>query len=477
MTEQKTRSGPGFIIGGITIRSALYLSVILGLVLLAAPAMATINGFPVAGFSANDTAGPAPLPVLFTDQSSYASGWSWFFGDETFTQPWTEMNASSGWEKRAYHSSVALPDGSIVLMGGTDLAGITYADTWRSTDKGSTWVRMNASAGWGERDSHTSVALPDGSIVLMGGYSGGTKSDVWRSTDKGVLWTLVNGSAEWPARTRHTSVALPDGSIVLMGGDWFNELKNDTWRSTDMGNTWTLMNASPGWPARNYYDTVALPDGSIVLMGGFDGLTVLNDTWRSTDMGNTWALVNASSGWSARSDFKTQVTPDGSIILSGGSDGIGFPIDIWRSADRGATWTRVNANAGWGARSDFSSVVLPDGSIVFTGGSGNAGRMNDTWRFQPAGSILQNPVHTYTEPGTYTVTQQVFNPLGYDSERKAGYITVTGGGVPENIGLYRPLTRMWYLDYDNNGLSNYKVKWGDSTDIPVAGDWDGDNMD
>jgi hypothetical protein len=30
---------------------------------------------------------------------------------------------------------------------------------------------------------------------------------------------------------------------------------------------------------------------------------------------------------------------------------------------------------------------------------------------------------------------------------------------------------MWYLDYDNNGLSNFKVKWGDSTDKPVAGAW------
>jgi hypothetical protein len=47
----------------------------------------------------------------------------------------------------------------------------------------------------------------------------------------------------------------------------------------------------------------------------------------------------------------------------------------------------------------------------------------------------------------------------------------------DEIGLYRPSTQMWYLDYDNNGLSNYKVRWGDIADIPVAGDWDGDNMD
>jgi hypothetical protein len=47
----------------------------------------------------------------------------------------------------------------------------------------------------------------------------------------------------------------------------------------------------------------------------------------------------------------------------------------------------------------------------------------------------------------------------------------------DEIGLYRPLTRMWYLDYDNNGLSDYRVVWGESTDIPVAGDWDGDGLD
>jgi len=51
------------------------------------------------------------------------------------------------------------------------------------------------------------------------------------------------------------------------------------------------------------------------------------------------------------------------------------------------------------------------------------------------------------------------------------------GDNTDEIGLYRPSTQMWYLDYDNNGLSNYKVKWGDSTDKPVAGDWDGDNYD
>jgi len=45
------------------------------------------------------------------------------------------------------------------------------------------------------------------------------------------------------------------------------------------------------------------------------------------------------------------------------------------------------------------------------------------------------------------------------------------------IGLFRPSTQMWYLDYDNNGTTDYQIKWGLSTDIPVTGDWDGDGKD
>ena len=60
---------------------------------------------------------------------------------------------------------------------------------------------MNASAGWTARYGHSSVAMPDGSIVLMGGCdSSGFKNDVWRSTDNGATWTQVNASAGWTAR-------------------------------------------------------------------------------------------------------------------------------------------------------------------------------------------------------------------------------------------------------------------------------------
>ncbi len=79
--------------------------------------------------------------------------------------------------------------------------------------------------------------------------------------------------------------------------------------------------------------------------------------------------------------------------------------------------------------------------------------------------------------------------LDYDSNGLSNYqvtwgastdIPVTGdwdGDRRDEIGLWRPSTGRWYLDYDNNGLSNYQVTWGASTDKPVAGDWDNDGYD
>ncbi len=385
---------------------------------------------PITAFSGTPTSGTAPLTVAFSDASTGATGRAWFFGDETYSQAWTEQNASSGWSKRTLHTSVAMPDGTIVLMGGWDgSSGLN--DTWTSTDTGATWTLVNASAGWSKRTVHTSVVTPDGSIILMGGHDGTTYlNDTWRSTDDGATWTLVNPACGWSARAEHTSVAMPDGRIILMGGWDGSSGLNDTWTSTDTGATWTLVNASSGWLKRFGHTSVVTPDGTIVLMDGavfdpdFEGYTGIYDVWTSRDDGATWMLVNEDSSPDPRESKPhrgTLAMPDGSILLMGGDGAMGAWNDLWRSTDDGATWTLVNEDCGWPGRTHPCSVAMPDGSIVLMGGRS----LNDTWRLQPAGSTDPNPTHTYTAAGTYPVTLQTFNTGGYDTLSQTGYITVT----------------------------------------------------
>jgi PKD repeat protein len=428
---------------------------------------------PVANFSANPASGPAPLGVSFTDLSlNDPTGWEWSFGEMNYSAPWARVNASAGWKDRFALTGVALQDGSIVIMGG--MGPTAYNDTWLSADNGGTWVLMNASSGWSPRFGASSGVLPDGSIVL----TGGVQNDVWRSTDKGATWSPVNLNAGWKIRGGHSMVVVPDGSLVVTGGmDGTTRPTNDVWRSGDGGVTWVRVNRSAGWEPRSDHTTVAMPDGSIVLMGG-QGTGFFNDVWRSTNKGTTWILMNASATWPGRSNSAGIAMPDGSLVLIGGQAANSNTLnDTWRSTDYGATWTMVNAGADWLPREGHTGIVLPDGSIMVSGGRGvDYGYYSDVWRLYPAGSAEQNPSHTYTTPGTYTVTLRASNAGGSDSIRKAGYITVNGdSATASRIGIVRSNTS-WLLDSSGNGkygAGDYFYTFGKAGDVPITGDWDG----
>jgi hypothetical protein len=90
------------------------------------------------------------------------------------------MTAAAGWAGRTSLSSAVLPGGSLLVMGGDNTSVTYYNDAWLSTDLGATWTELSASAEWSARWHHTSVGLPDGSVVLMGGSDGEFKNDVWR---------------------------------------------------------------------------------------------------------------------------------------------------------------------------------------------------------------------------------------------------------------------------------------------------------
>lgn len=375
-------------------------------------------------FSGTPTSGIAPLTVQFNDESTGdPTGWAWYFGDEDFSANWSEATGSAEWSARFGASSVVLQDGSIVLMGGSLSSFNTINDVWRSTDGGESWTQVTAHAEWSARTWHSSVVLPDGSILLIGGldYSVGFKNDVWRSIDGGATWSLVTNSAAWAPRYGHQSLVLPDGSIVLMGGFLGGSCSNDVWRSTDNGETWAEVTAHAGWQARTYFSSVVLPDGDIVVMGGQTDSDYENDVWRSSDQGETWTQLIDEAAWSPRGYPTSVVMPDASIVLVGG---MGENAAVWRSTDNGATWTQLAGSVGWTFRYDHTCVGLPDGKIVLMGGIGYYDIENDVWQLETAGSNLQNPEHTYASQGTYDVVLSVSGPDSADTETKSDYINV-----------------------------------------------------
>jgi hypothetical protein len=339
--------------------------------------------------------------------------------------PWMQMVASP-WLSAGYQQQISreILNNYIVLPGNY---GGYNNDIWRSVDDGATWTQVTVSPGWSARAGQSSVMMPDGSIILMGGYSssGGYRNDVWHSADDGATWTQMTISPGWSARTGQSSVAMPDGSIILMGG-WSGLVNADVWRSTDDGATWTQVTVSPGWSARAGQSCVVMPDGSIILMGGWGQYgDYKNDVWRSADDGATWTQMTMNAGWSARGGQSSVVMPDGSIVLMGGyGRSGGCDNDVWRSTDNGKTWKQVTVSPGWSGRTSESSVVMPDGSIILMGGW-NGQENHDVWHLMSAGSSEQKPLHTYTTPGLYQVALEVTNANGSNTKILNNYVTVS----------------------------------------------------
>jgi len=403
-----------------------------------------------ADFSADPTSGTAPLTVQFKDISTgNPTGWVWYFGDESYSGHWTKMTGNAGWSARFDPGGVVLPDGSIVLIGGLDNNGNLLNDVWRSTDNGATWIQMTANAKFKPRIQSGKVVMPDGSIILMGGYwtenpsrTSNSMNDVWRSTDNGATWTQMTANAGWTPRYSFSSIVMPDNSILLMGGHAGSTVMNDVWRSTDNGVTWTQLTSDAKWMPREAFSSVAMPDGSIVLMGGrgdvLGHVVILRDVWQSTDNGATWALMTEKAEWTPRESFSSVGMPDGSIVLMGGdwySDSSRTPHflnDVWRSTDTGVTWTKITGSVSWTPRAGFSSVAMPDGSIVLMGGGQSLAFKNDVWRFNPVGSTIQNPTHIYTSAGKYSVTLKSYNKEASNTIAKTDFISVIGDTAGTN---------------------------------------------
>ncbi|PTN31440.1 hypothetical protein C6366_18115, partial [Desulfonatronum sp. SC1] len=285
---------------------------------------------------------------------------------------------------------------------------------------------MTGGAEWEARTGHGLVALPDGEIVLMGGWADANTNEVWLSEDKGESWTRMTDNAGWSPRGYFAAEALHDGSIVIMGGhSGINPPElGDVWRSTDNGATWTQLTDAAPWGPRSSHSSALLPNGDILLMGGQipDHPGSANDVWSSSDGGATWNLVTADAPWPVRSNHQSMALPDGSVVLLGGSDGGPSRNDVWRSTDGGATWTQVTESAEWPARMQFVAGVLADGAVVVMGGnvSGSMGR--DVWRLDTAGSTEQHPAHTYQDAGSYQVTLQTRDGVTVSTLRRPAYI-------------------------------------------------------
>jgi PKD repeat protein len=372
---------------------------------------------PVAAFSGTPTSGDTPLTVSFSDASSNSpTSWSWTFGDGGTS---TSANPS-----HTYYSA------------GTYTVALTASNAYGTDSETKTsYITVTDPPVGG-----THATLP-----YTTGFEGGALDQYWTSTSNNT------------GRLQVTTANTPHGGSYHLTMDCSSNgtySTNQAWLYLDLSGQ-SQVDLNFWW--KDFSDETHSTDGvylsnndgvSFVKVLDLNGASYTNNVWREWDVDID--EVAAANGLTLNSTFVIKFQQYDNYQMT--TDGMAFD-DISVTAGP-AGFPPVAAFSGTPTSGDYPlAVSFTDASTeVPTGWS---------WSFgDGATSTAQNPSHTYTAAGNYTVSLTASNAFGSDTETKTSYITVTeppvGGGdyatVPYSTGFESgDLDGFWTTASTNNG--------------------------
>jgi PKD repeat protein len=407
---------------------------------------------PEAAFSAEPTAGLAPLTVQFSDESTgVISSWLWDFGDGTTG---TAPNPTHGYLQPGSYTvslTVSGPTGSDTL---TRTAYITaYAPVHAVFSATPTWgvaplsvsftntsVGDYTSSSWDLGDGTTSTEPNPGRTYTTAGQftvsltvSGPGGTDTLTRSNYITVYTPVqaNFSGTPTSGVKPLTVAFTNTST----GDY----ASSKWYFGD-GTTSTEQNPSHAYAYAGQYTvalTVSGPGGSNTLTRTAY-ITAYAPVYANFSAAPTWgvaplnvAFTNSSVGdytsssWSF-GDGSTSTEPNPSHTYTSAGQ---YTVSLTVSGPGGTnTLTRSNYITVYApVQANFSgtptSGVKPLAVAFANTSSGDY--TTSKWYFgDGTTSTEQNPSHTYTNAGQFTVALTVSGPGGSNTLTRTGYISV-----------------------------------------------------
>ncbi|WP_437602871.1 kelch repeat-containing protein [Sorangium sp. So ce590] len=349
-------------------------------------------------------------------------------------RPVREMNSP-----RYRHTATPLPDGRVLVVGGYHRWDAHDSAELFDPASGEWSVQGSMSAA---RADHTATLLPDGRVLVIGGDTGGTEGDTAAPDLEGALDSIEvfdpdSGQASgWStgdpmnaARADHTATLLSDGRILVAGGYGPEGALDSAELFDPVFGVWSPL--PPMGTARTAHTATLLQDGRVLITGG-DGPDGLVDSAELfAPVSGVWSPLPPMSA--ARAAHTATLLPDGRVLVVGGADPDGAPNDAELFDPGTGTWLTVRRMAA--ARTAHTATLLPDGRVLITGGDGPEGSLDGVEVFDPGSGRWLSLQSTQMSRAEHTAT------LLQD-----GRVLVAGGSVHGTIDdaeLLDPDAGMW----------------------------------
>ncbi len=302
---------------------------------------------------------------------------------------------------RGHHTATVLPTGKVLVAGGTD-----GPNTWASAELYNPTSRTFAATGSMKhaRDLHTSSLLPSGRVLVAGGFSPGTASTGATNTSEiyypdSAVW--IPTSVMISSRDSHTATVLPDGNVLVAGGYNRGVYQNTAEIFYSTAGVWRQIANMPN--RRANHTATLLPSGEVLLYGGINETGVLGAPVSYNPITGLWsARTNTTFTINRTYHHTATLLPSGEVLFLFGNDGTGTmgvgqpyfreiydPLsDLWRTAAAQDIEAAFNQTA----------TLLPNGIVLMTGGAHTA---------IGSGELADNRVITYDVTASAFVTAQV----------------------------------------------------------------------
>ena len=224
------------------------------------------------------------------------------------------------------------------------------------------------------REAFSATLLPNGGVLIAGGWGGGHKlasAEVWDPRTEACR----SAGSMLQSREFHTAVALRDGRVLVIGGQGDDRPYLATAELWDpSSDTFGPAGALP--EARFDYTVTVLTDGRVLVVGGHDP----DAEPPGDDVGyvplataQIWDPATASFDWAgtlaeARLAHTATLLADGRVLVVGGGDGVWDPIasaEVW--VPRTGSFEPAGTLAE--ARLAHTATLLPDGLVLVAGGN------------------------------------------------------------------------------------------------------------